>query len=48
MEAIRRRIIEVQNNKHANALREVNCLSKKTDSTAGILKGALAEERKIS
>ena len=40
------RIVEVENNERANALKEVKRLCKEFGFTAGMLKGSLAEGRK--
>ena len=47
MEAIQQQMVEAKKNESTNALREVNRLCKEFDFTAGMLKGALAEGRKI-
>jgi len=38
-------MVEVKNNEHANALREVKRLCKEFGFTAGMLKGSLADGR---
>ena len=46
METIQQQMAEAKKNERANALKEVKCLCKDFGSTAGMLKGALAERRK--
>ena len=46
MEAIQQQMIEAKKNEPSNALREVKRLCKEFGFTAGMLKSALAEERK--
>jgi hypothetical protein len=41
------RIVEAKKNERANALKEVKRLCKEFGFTAGMLKGALAEGRKV-
>ena len=48
MEAIHQQMVAAKKNERANALKEVKRLCKEFDSTAGMLKGALAEGRKKS
>lgn len=38
-------MVQAKNNEHANALKEVKRVCKEFGFTAGMLKGALAEER---
>lgn len=40
-------MVESKKNELANALKEVKCLSKEFGYTAGMLKGSLAEGRKM-
>ena len=48
MEAIQQQMVEAKKHERANALKEVKRLCKEFGSTAGLLKGALAEGRKKS
>lgn len=48
MEAIQEQMVEAKNSERANALKEVKRLCKEFGSTAGMLRGALAEGRKKS
>ena len=45
-EAIHKQMDEAKKNERANALKEVKCLCKEFNLTAGMLKGSLAEGRK--
>ena len=47
MEAIQHQMAENKNNERANALKEVKRLFKELGFTAGMLKGSLAEGRKV-
>jgi len=47
MEAIQQQMVEAKKNERANALKEVKRLCKESGFTAGMLKGALAEGRKV-
>ena len=46
MEAIQQQMVEAKKNERANALKEVKRLCKEFGFTAGMLKGALGEERR--
>jgi len=46
MKAIQQKMVEAKKNGRANALKEAKRLCKEFGFTAGMLKGALAEERK--
>ena len=48
MEVIQRQMVEAKKNERANALKELKRLCKEFGFTAGMLKGSLAEERKVS
>ena len=47
MEAIYQQMVEAKKNERANALQEVKRLCKEFGFTAGILKGSIAEGRKM-
>ena len=47
MEAIHKRIVDAKKNKHANALKEMKRLCMEFGFTAGMLKGLLAEGKKL-
>ena len=47
MEAIQQQMVEAKKNERANALKEVKRLCKEFGFTAGMLKGSLAEGRKV-
>ena len=46
MEAIQQQMVEAKKNERANSLKEVKWLCKEFGFTAGMFKGALAEDRK--
>ena len=48
MEAIRQQMVEAKKNERSNAFKEVKRLCIEFGFTAGMLKGSLAEGRKIS
>ena len=45
--AIQQQMVEAKKNERANALKEVKRLCKEFGYTAGMLKGSLAEDRKV-
>ena len=47
MEAIQQQMVEAKKKERANALKEVKRFCKELGFTAGMLKGALAEGRKV-
>ena len=48
MEAIQKQMVEAKKNERTNSLKEVNRLCKECGFTAGMLKGVLTEDRKIT
>lgn len=48
LDKIQQQIVEAKKNELVNTLKKVNCLCKDFGFTAGMLKGALAEERNKS